>query len=316
MLEVFFCNVGDGDAVLLTDHTDDRPDYRVLVDTGRPFVEPAEGSRRRDVLYYLKEQGIDSIDRMILTHLHIDHIGGAMRILECVSVKRLESLFIPPKDAEWIALPDTTEKPLNGFCYALNIFTGIVRKAESLGCRMETAGSGTVRLTENLSMTTYLPRADVIDRHLSVAGALLSGHRPEHDLWYRASKERNLTSLMHRFSYGGGSVLLTGDRYASDWENEGIGPCDILKLPHHGDPQSMTDRLISQLRPAYAVISCQNSPEARKDRPNADILRLLRETVPNVLCTENREMPGFSAGTTNGIRFRISDTGTIACIAE
>lgn len=313
MLEVFFCNVGDGDAVLLIEHTQGRPDYRVLVDTGRPFLEPAAGSRRREIVYYLKELGIDSLDLLILTHLHIDHIGSTMRILDTVPVKKLEALFIPSKDAEWIAYPDSTEKPLNGFCYALNIFTDIIRKAEGLGCRTEAAKSGTVRLTKKLSMTTYLPRPDVVDRHISVVNTLLSGQSPEHDLWYYASKERNLTSLMHRFTYGDRSVLLTGDRYASDWENEDIAPCDILKLPHHGDPKSMTRQLIERLHPAYAVISCQNSPEAKKDRPNAGILSMLRETVPNVLCTENREMPEFPAGTTNGIRFTISDAGEIAC---
>ncbi len=316
MLEVLFCNVGDGDAVLLTEYADSRPVFRVLIDTGRPYVEPAEGSRRREALYYLKERNIDSLDLMILTHLHIDHIGGTMRILDSVSVTKLEALFSPPKDAAWIALPETTEKPLNGFCYALNIFTEIVRKAEVSGCQVEAAKGGTVSLTEKLSMTTYLPRQDVTERHLAAADSLLNGQLPEHDRWYRASKERNLTSLMHRFAYGGRSVLLTGDRYASDWENEDIGSCDILKLPHHGDPKSMTLSLIGKLHPTYAVISCQNSPEAKKDRPNADVLKMLRETVPNVLCTENRETGGMPAGTTNGIRFTISDTGDIVCQSE
>lgn len=316
MLEVLFCNVGDGDAILLTEHTDGRPDFHILVDTGRPYVEPAEGSRRREALYYLKERKIDSLDLLILTHLHIDHIGGAMRILDSVSVKRLEALFVPPKDAEWIALPESTEKPLNGFCYALNIFTEIVRKAESLGCQTEAAKGGTVFLTEKLSMTTYLPRPEITDRHIAVAVSLLHGLLPEHDLWYRASKERNLTSLMHRFTYGGRSVLLTGDRYADDWENEEIGPCDILKLPHHGDPKSMTRSLIGKLHPSYSVISCQNSPEAKKDRPNADILKMLLETVPTVLCTENRETWNMPAGTTNGIRFKVSGSGEISCCCE
>lgn len=165
-------------------------------------------------------------------------------------------------------------------------------------------------------MSTYLPQQDVIDRHIAVADVLLHKQQPEHDLWYRASKERNLTSLMHRFTYGGRSVLLTGDRYAADWENEEIGPCDILKLPHHGDPKSMTRSLIGKLHPSYAVISCQNSPEAKKDRPNADILRMLLETVPNVLCTENRETGVIPPGTTNGIRFTFSDTGGISCQLE
>ena len=43
MLEVFFCNVGDGDAVLLREKREDGPAYTVLVDAGRPYVEAQIG---------------------------------------------------------------------------------------------------------------------------------------------------------------------------------------------------------------------------------------------------------------------------------
>lgn len=312
MLEVFFCNVGDGDAVLLIEHQDSCPDYVVLVDAGRQYLEPAEGSLRKEAIYHLKSRGIESIDLMILTHLHVDHIGCAVRILNSLRVKKLSALFVPPEDAEWVAPPPyLTEKPLNGLCCALNIFSDIARTARERGTVLECAISGTVWLTDCLSMTVHLPRPEVIERHLSVCGVLYRGLFPEHDIWYRASKERNLTSLMLRFRYAGRSILLTGDRYASDWENEPAEPCDILKLPHHGDPKSMTRTLIERLHPSFAVISCQNSPDAKKDRPNAEILSLLQETVPNVMCTENREMPTLGAATHNGIRFEIQSSGSV-----
>ena len=81
MLEIFFCNVGDGDAVLLREHREDGAEYTVLVDAGRPYVESREGSLRKDALDYLTARRVNRLDRMILTHPHIDHIGGAARIL-------------------------------------------------------------------------------------------------------------------------------------------------------------------------------------------------------------------------------------------
>ena len=54
MLEVFFCNVGDGDAVLLRERSAGAKDFVVLVDAGRPFVEPAQGSFRKEAIYFLK----------------------------------------------------------------------------------------------------------------------------------------------------------------------------------------------------------------------------------------------------------------------
>ena len=50
MLEVFFCNVGDGDAVLIRELREEGTDYAVLVDAGRPYVESRDGSLRKDAL--------------------------------------------------------------------------------------------------------------------------------------------------------------------------------------------------------------------------------------------------------------------------
>ena len=99
MLEVRFYNVGDGDAILLKETRPGQPDYNVLVDTGRPFVELGAGSKRRDVVTHLLQDGIDHIDFMILTHLHIDHIGGAMDVLRNIPVYVLCADYFPPEDA-------------------------------------------------------------------------------------------------------------------------------------------------------------------------------------------------------------------------
>lgn len=317
MLEIFFCNVGDGDAALITETQDGKPVYAMLVDAGRPYLEPKQGSLRKEAIYYLKARGIEHLDRMVLTHLHIDHIGGAQRILEAIQTDRLSVLTLPPKDAEWIT-PDplSVDKPTNGLCYALNILLDLAAAAARTGCAAEELEAGSVKLTDRLTMTVYAPRTKVIGQQRAVFDELYR-HKPvPYEDVYKASKARNLSSLMVRLTYAGKSVLLTGDRYASDWENEGIPPCDILKLPHHGDPKSMTERLIKSLHPDYAVISCQNDPNQKKDRPNAEIVSMLQAYVPKVLCTENRELPTLPAATNNGVRFTISDGGEIACSVE
>ncbi len=146
--------------------------------------------------------------------------------------------------------------------------------------------------------------------------ALYRGEPVDPDERYRAAKQRNLSSLMLRFTYAGRSVLITGDRYAADWEDEASDPCDVLKVPHHGDPKSMTEALLPKLSPQIAVISCQNDPFAKKDRPNAQIVELLQSRVPQVLCTENKPLPTLAASTHNGIRVTIADDGAIACETE
>ena len=317
MLEIFFCNVGDGDAVLLTERRDGQPDYTVLTDCGRPFLEPKEGSLRKEAIYYLKARGVNRIDRLYLTHLHIDHVGGAQRILGAIPTDRLEAAYLPPEDARWIPQSFTsTDKTQNGIRYMLNIFRDVTETARLYGCRAETVSAGTERLTERLSVTAILPKREILDRQKLAFDALYRGEEIDADEVFRAAKQRNLSSLMLRFDYAKRSVLITGDRYASDWEDEPIGHVDVLKLPHHGDPKSMTAPLLQKLSPSVAVISCQSDPRNGKDRPNEQVVTMLQSSVPHVFCTENRPLKTLEASTHNGVRITIGDDGTIACETE
>lgn len=312
MLEVFFCNVGDGDAILLREHRENAPDYTVLVDTGRPYVEAAEGSLRKDALDYLLQRKVGRIDRMILTHLHIDHVGGAIRILRAIPTDRLDMLYLPPEGARYVSRSFTSaKKTVNGLKHMLNVTRELIKAAEERGVTAGTLPGGKIALTEKLTMEVILPRQELILRQRSVFDSLYGGETVAEDLCYAVAKERNNTSLMLRFTYGGRSVLLTGDRYAADWEEEEVLPCDILKLPHHGDGKSMTEKLLKKLSPRYAVISCQNDPEAKKERPAETVAALLKERVPEVLCTENRPMRAMEGCTHNGIVFFIGEDGSI-----
>ena len=317
MLEVFFCNVGDGDAVLVRERGEDGRDYAVLVDAGRPFVESRDGSLRKDALEYLLDRQVTHLDRMILTHPHIDHVGGAMRIVRALQVDRIDMLTVPPKDARFVPRSFTSvKKPPNGLRQMLNVLRELTEAARERGTAVEVIRPGEYALTDGLTMTVYYPRAEIADRQKQVFDALYRGEAVAEELCTQAAKERNLSSLMVRFTYGHRSVLITGDRYAADWEGEDVPPCDILKLPHHGDKKSMTAALLDKLSPWCAVISCENDPNAKKERPSEEIAAMLLERVPLVVCTENRPMAALAETTTNGIRFDIQPDGAVTCRRE
>jgi competence protein ComEC len=69
----YFFDVGQGDATLLAG-----PDYTIVIDAGR--------HDRQDVVPHLREAGVESIDLLIGTHPHADHIGQFPRILEAFPV--------------------------------------------------------------------------------------------------------------------------------------------------------------------------------------------------------------------------------------
>ncbi|MDR1193540.1 MAG: MBL fold metallo-hydrolase [Peptococcaceae bacterium] len=310
MLKVDFINVGDGDAILLRRGENDDT-YTVLVDCGRPYVEFAEGSEKRSCITYLMDEGVTRIDLLVLTHLHLDHIGGALAVLRNIPVARLVALRLPPKNSRWIHLPRREVKTVVGMCDVLNLWRDTVDFADDLGVICQEIQKGGSLELGDLRLRFLLPDPDLIERQRSVFQSLYLGETPPEDEMFRVSKERNCSSLIIRAEYAGRSVLLTGDAYASCLENLEFLPCDILKVPHHGDSKSMTEKLIQSLRPSFAVISCQNNPTQKKDRPCEDVMALLQRHVPNILCTENKELPSYPAATRDAARFVVKEDGTI-----
>ncbi|MBL7125578.1 MAG: MBL fold metallo-hydrolase [Dehalococcoidales bacterium] len=72
-LKVHFIDMGQGDATLLQG-----PDFTILIDAGR--------HDRSDVVPYLKSAGVKTIDLLIGTHPHADHIGQFSQVIEAFPV--------------------------------------------------------------------------------------------------------------------------------------------------------------------------------------------------------------------------------------
>lgn len=76
-LTVHFINVGQGDSILLQ-----TPEQNILIDAG-------ERSTGAGVAKYIKNNGITSLDLVIGTHPHSDHIGGLIHVLDTIPVKEI-----------------------------------------------------------------------------------------------------------------------------------------------------------------------------------------------------------------------------------
>lgn len=76
-LTVKVLDVGQGDAILIRTRQ-----QTVLVDTG-------DVPARDKLVSLLKAQGINTIDKLIITHPHADHIGGAAAVFQNFAVKQV-----------------------------------------------------------------------------------------------------------------------------------------------------------------------------------------------------------------------------------
>jgi competence protein ComEC len=102
-LELHFLDVGQGDAVAIR-----TPGQRwVLVDAG-PASERFDAGERR-VLPFLRARGAERVEALILSHPHLDHIGGAPAILRALPVGALVDPGYPASSATYLAVLQAAE---------------------------------------------------------------------------------------------------------------------------------------------------------------------------------------------------------------
>ena len=86
-LEVHFFDAGKADAILLT------------TQSGTVLIDAGEKGFGKTILSYLEEKGVERIDYFIITHFDQDHVGGAAKVINNITVGTvLQSNR--PKDSE------------------------------------------------------------------------------------------------------------------------------------------------------------------------------------------------------------------------
>lgn len=312
MLNIHFINVADGDAILIEDRNDDRV-FRMMVDTGRRELESVPGSRRCRAVDYLRERGISHLDVLVVTHLHMDHSGGLGTFLPEINIDDVYSGFFPSRPGERIPWEPDGQKTVRGLIECINQWAEDVDRLRETDCRMHTVTSTweNLPLTKMLSVDLICPNATENAVQRLVWEDMLNGRPVPEDLKYWVSKSRNPGSLRLRLRYAGRSLLLAGDCYGSAWEDEDTAPCDILKVPHHGDGKAMTEKLADKLRPRHAVISCGAEYIPSKNRPSRDVVELLQRYGAEVWFTDSFSAPWHRAEEWSAVDFTILEDGAI-----
>jgi competence protein ComEC len=78
-------DVGQGMALLV-----ETSGHRLLYDSG-PQYAPGQDAGSRVILPYLRARGIKALDAMVISHSDVDHVGGAMTLLDALAVGEVSS---------------------------------------------------------------------------------------------------------------------------------------------------------------------------------------------------------------------------------
>lgn len=263
-MTVTFLDVGQGDCALI-----ETPDGKnILVDCGNKSKTFDNGEKT--IAPLLRRKGIDRIDLIILTHMHMDHIGGVNYLLKHFEIGSI----IESGQYHITDFTNVTDSLIS----ANNIKRLIVRSGDMIDS------------FEDLRLYFLYPdnaHADASDH--PTFGNLNNG------------------SVVFILKYRETEILFTGDVEASgelfiadnykDFLNT-----DILKAGHHGSITSSTIPFILKNSPNIAVISCGRFNKF--NHPSEIILDRFTRSGAEIFRTDNEgaviiESDGYEINATN-----------------
>lgn len=275
MLTLDFINVGYGDAIFIRDT---EAAFSMLVDCGDVAVgDGGPGSKRVSAAEFLRREGVDTLNLLVLTHLHRDHSGGLTELMKAVRVKEFWCNYLP-SHAYWgtrVPVERTFSAGSRCLLESLDIYLAALKAMEAQNTAIRLIGRPlpALTLTPSLAAEVYLEDGELFRRQSEIWQDVLDGACSDAEL-SELDRFINNTSIRMRLRCADASVELPGDVYAACWEKHSLSPCAIMKLPHHGHRDSITPKLLSMLAPRHAVISVSNT--RTDDCPSSAALKVLQ----------------------------------------
>lgn len=244
-LQVIFFDVGQGDSTLIN-----TPGGKhILIDGGIGEGSFGKGDQGKETLLpYLRRNGINHLDTVIMTHPDYDHIGGLVSIIQAKDIQINE--FLDPGVAH----------PSRGY---LDLLKGVQAR-----CKME----------------YRQPRSgDFFDWEEGIRVEVLS---PPYLL--KDNNESSIVikltygdiSFLFTGDAAGIAENLMVDKYGYSLQST------ILKAGHHGSSHSSTMEFLKKVRPEVAIFSCGENN--KYGHPNEETIERLKKLGVRMFRTDQQ----------------------------
>lgn len=207
-LKVHFIDVGRGDATLIQQINQDNT-YNMLIDAGNN----GDGGY---LVEYLKDQGVKTLDYIIGTHPHSDHIGGLDDVIKGFQV----GAIIMPK-----VIANT------------RTFEEVMEAVSDKGLSITSPVPGTSYPLGEAEFTILAPNSDDYAslNDYSIANRIVFGS--------------------NSFIFTGDAEALSEEEILNNFNKRDLAS-DVFKLAHHGSSTSNTEDFLEAINPSYGIISC------------------------------------------------------------
>ncbi|MBS0210428.1 MAG: MBL fold metallo-hydrolase [Planctomycetes bacterium] len=254
-MEVFFLDVGQGTCQI------------ILLGGRRAIVLDCGVPNDRLVLQFLRRLGIEYLDRLIISHSHSDHIGGAVSVLGEYQDRIEKICFV--QDDQFLA-------------------SSFWRRISEL----VRAGTLTKQHLIRLEATTE-PQLIWSDEPRSARLRTYSPTAAE-NLLAQDAGQQNPTSAVLFFDVRDQRIIFAADSEVSQWQEIRAQSgrrmaCRVLAVPHHAgrahsSPQDLEWLFGEALAAEVAVISVGTSNT--HGHPRQDVIKALTARGAKIMCTQ------------------------------
>jgi competence protein ComEC len=234
-LQVYFVDVEGGQATLFVTPSGES----LLIDTGWPGNNGRDADR---IVAAAKKAGISKIDYVLITHFHVDHVGGLPQLIARIPV----GTFIDHGDNRETSDAATAQ---GWQAYEELLATGKFKRL--------TVKPGDVLPIQGLQVTVVSSDGALISAPLPGAGQENPSCKESGQ--YPADKTENLRSVGTLITFGKLRILDLAD-LTSDKEMplvcpvNKLGKIDIYVVSHHGFSQSGCPALVHGIAPRVAIM--------------------------------------------------------------
>lgn len=240
-LQIVMVDVGQGDGLVVIS-----PNGKtVVIDTG---IKEAG----QTMVDFLTERGVTTVDLMILTHPHADHIGGATTVINSLEVLRVLDSGSTHESATYRKLFETLDE------------RGIPVLIAHRGRK--------IKLDQGIEMTVLAPFDEPFTGTRSDANS--------------NSIVARLTYGKVSVLFTGDSEAVTEEALIEHKSPQLPLSATVLKVAHHGSAYASTQAFLEEVNPKAALISCGAGNSY--GHPNSDTVDRISSFTPYVYRTDEQ----------------------------